>query len=52
MVLILEGFPYFVFPDKIKAYLTKLLDMNDSVLRIMGLLAMLAGLVFLYLGRT
>lgn len=52
MVLILEGLPYFVFPDKIKAYLTKLLDMNDSVLRIMGLLAMLAGLVFLYLGRT
>lgn len=52
MVLILEGLPYFVFPDKIKAYLTKLLDTNDSVLRIMGLLAMLAGLVFLFLGRT
>jgi hypothetical protein len=51
MVLILEGFPYFLFPDKIKAYLTKLLEMNDSVLRIMGLLAMLAGIGLLYLGR-
>jgi uncharacterized protein YjeT (DUF2065 family) len=52
MVCILEGLPYFVFPDKIKAYLTKLLDMPDSTLRAFGLLAMLTGLILLYIGRT
>jgi uncharacterized protein len=52
MVFILEGLPYFVVPDKIKAYLTKLLDTPDSTLRVFGLLAMLTGLIFLYIGRT
>jgi uncharacterized protein len=51
MVLILEGLPYFVFPDKIKAYLAKLLDMHDSNLRVIGLLSMVTGLLLLYLGR-
>ena len=51
MVLILEGLPYFVFPDKIKAYLAKLLDMQDSNLRVIGLLSMVTGLLLLYLGR-
>jgi uncharacterized protein len=51
MVLIIEGFPYFVFPDRLKAYLTKLLDIQDSTLRVMGLLAMLTGLLLLYYGR-
>lgn len=52
MVFILEGLPYFVFPDKIKTNLAKLLDMPDSTLRILGLLAMTTGLFLLYLGRT
>ncbi len=52
MVFILEGLPYFVFPEKIKAYLTKLLDMPDSALRTFGLFAMLTGLILLYIGRT
>lgn len=51
MVFIIEGLPYFLFPEKIKAYLMKLLDMPDSSLRIMGLLAMLTGLILLFLGR-
>jgi len=51
MVFIIEGLPYFLFPEKIKAYLMKLLGMTDSSLRIMGLLAMLTGLILLFLGR-
>ena len=52
MVFILEGLPYFVFPHKIKDYLSMLLDLPESTLRIMGLLAMATGLFILYLGRT
>ncbi len=52
MVLIIEGFPYFVFPEKVKVYLTRLLDIRDSLLRAFGLLAMLTGLLLLYFGRT
>jgi uncharacterized protein len=51
MVFILEGLPYFVFSDKIKAYLLKLLDIPDSTLRVLGLLAMATGLFLLYLER-
>jgi len=49
--LILEGLPYFTIPDKVKAYLKKILDIPDSILRIMGLTVMLMGLILLYLGR-
>ena len=52
MVFIVEGLPYFVFPEKIKAYLMKLIDIPDSSLRVLGLLAMLTGLILLFLGRT
>lgn len=52
MVFILEGLPYFVFPAKIKAYLLKLLDIPDSTLRVLGLLAVATGLFLLYFGRT
>ena len=50
MVFIIEGLPYFAFPEKIKAYLTRLLDVPDTTLRILGLLAMLAGLLLVYMG--
>jgi hypothetical protein len=52
MVFIVEGLPYFAFPEKIKAHLTKVLNIPDSTLRILGLAAMIAGLLLVYLGRT
>ena len=52
MVFILEGLPYFVFPHRIKEYLSMLLGMPDSTLRIMGALAVAMGLFLLYFGRT
>ena len=50
MVLIVEGLPYFAFPDKIKSYLRKLTDIPDTTLRIMGSIAVIVGLLLLYFG--
>lgn len=52
MVLIVEGLPYFAFPEKIKAYLAKISEVPDGTLRLIGLVSMIAGLVLLYFGRT
>lgn len=52
MVLIVEGLPYFAFPDKIKSYLRKLIDIPDTTLRIMGSFAVVAGLILVYLGTA
>jgi uncharacterized protein len=51
MVFIIEGIPYFLFPEKLKIYLTKMTTMPDSVLRFLGISAMIAGLILLYFGR-
>ncbi len=50
MVLIVEGLPYFAFPDKIKTYLLKLIDIPDTMLRIMGSIAVIIGLILVYFG--
>jgi uncharacterized protein len=52
MVFIIEGIPYFAFPDKVKSYIMKLQEMPDSILRVLGLSAIVTGLILLYLGRT
>jgi len=52
MVLILEGIPYFAFPDKLKSYLRKLTDIPDTTLRIMGAIAVIVGLIFVYFGTS
>jgi len=52
VVLIIEGLPYFAFPEKIKVFLLKLRDVPDSTLRIFGLLVMAIGLILVYFGRN
>jgi len=52
MVLILEGLPYFVLPDKMKAYLLKISDTPDRILRILGFFTVSLGLILLFLGRN
>lgn len=52
MVLIVEGLPYFAFPDKLKAYLRKLTDIPDATLRIMGSIAVIIGLILIYFGTA
>lgn len=50
MVFIVEGLPYFAFPEKIKTYLQKLQELPDSTLRAMGAAAVILGLFLVYLG--
>ena len=52
MVLILEGLPYFAFPEKIKPWLQKLMETSDSTLRGLGLGLMVFGLLMVYVGRN
>jgi len=52
MVLIIEGLPYFAFPEKIKSYLLKVHDTPEGTLRLLGLAAVIAGLALVYLGRN
>jgi uncharacterized protein YjeT (DUF2065 family) len=52
MVFIIEGLPYFAFPEKIKAYLMKLQEMPDLTLRLFGLSAIITGLFLVFFGRS
>jgi len=52
MVLIIEGLPYFTFPDKLKIYLSKLTEIPDSSLRILGVAAVVIGLLLVYFGNS
>jgi uncharacterized protein YjeT (DUF2065 family) len=52
MVFIIEGLPYFIFPEKLKIYLAKIITMPESTLRFLGISAMIIGLILLYFGRS
>ncbi len=49
LVFVLEGLPYFVFPEAMQRWLRQLLEMQPSQLRFMGLLAMAFGLFLCFL---
>lgn len=51
MVMIVEGIPYFVFPDRVKPWLQKIIETPDGSLRRIGLGVMAAGLLLVYFGR-
>jgi len=51
MVMIIEGIPYFGFPDKMKQMMQKILTIQDDALRKFGLVLMVVGLVIVYLGK-
>jgi uncharacterized protein YjeT (DUF2065 family) len=52
MVLVVEGLPYFAFPEKMKGWLARLLVIPDGHLRKVGLGLMALGLLFVAMGRT
>jgi len=52
MVFVIEGLPYVAFPEKVKAYLLKIQEMPDSTLRLLGLSAIIAGLILVYFGKS
>lgn len=51
MVMIVEGLPYFAFPEKMKRVITALLEMPQGGMRKFGFVLMLTGLFLVYLGR-
>ena len=51
MVMIIEGVPYFIFPDRMKPWLQKIIDTPDASLRRIGLGLMAAGLLLIYFVR-
>ena len=52
MVMIVEGLPYFAFPNRMKTWVKKVLEIPDRSLRRFGLVLMLLGLWLVYMGRT
>ena len=51
MVMIVEGAPYFIFPERIKPWLNMIIETPEATLRRIGLVLMVAGLLLVYIGR-
>lgn len=51
LLLIVEGLPYFAFPDKMKNWMKMIMEIPDSQLRVIGFFSMCAGLFLVYLFR-
>ena len=51
LVMIIEGLPYFAFPEKMKSWIQKILITPEGALRRLGLVLMSIGLLLVYLGR-
>lgn len=51
MVLIIEGLPYFTFPEKMKTLMEKIPQMPTYWLRAFGFTAIAIGLFIIYLSR-
>ncbi|HET6488403.1 MAG TPA: DUF2065 domain-containing protein [Syntrophales bacterium] len=52
MVLVLEGIPYFAFPEKVKSLYLKIQEIADVNLRVLGFLAIAFGLLLVYFGTS
>ncbi len=51
MVMIVEGLPYFIAPEKMQEWLKLLTEILPQSLRRTGLFLMVSGLLLVYLGR-
>ena len=51
MVMIIEGLPYFAFPEKMKFWIEKILELSAVTLRKFGFVLMLTGLFLIYMGK-
>jgi hypothetical protein len=52
MVMIIEGLPYFAFPEKMKFWIQKIAVTPDGSLRRFGFALMLLGLILVYFGKS
>ncbi len=51
MVMIVEGLPYFGFPQRMKEVMIRVLSIPDDALRKFGFFLMLIGLLLVYIGK-
>ena len=51
MVMIVEGLPYFMSPEKMKAWIMNLTTIPNRLLQRMGFALMIVGLILVFLGR-
>ncbi|MBU1626154.1 DUF2065 domain-containing protein [bacterium] len=51
MVFIIEGFPYFISPEKWKEAVAYILKVEGKTLRLVGLGMMVLGIILIYLGK-
>ncbi len=49
MVMIIEGLPYFAFPNKMKQMVSMVLGMEEAALRRFGFVLMVSGLFIVYM---
>ena len=49
LLLVVEGIPYFAFPDKMKNWMKMIQEVPDTQLRVIGFISMCAGLLITYL---
>lgn len=52
MVLVVEGIPYFLGPDKMRQVMQVVLEQDDRTLRIFGASIMIIGLLIVYFARS
>lgn len=52
MVMIVEGLPYFAFPEKMKIWIAKALELPLGSMRGLGLVLMLMGLLLVAISRS
>ena len=49
LIFILEGLPYLTFPDAMRKWLRQLMDMQPAQLRMVGLAAVVLGLLICFI---
>jgi len=52
MVLIVEGLPYFTFPEKMKSIMEKIPQIPTHWLRVFGIVSIAIGLLLIFLARN
>jgi uncharacterized protein YjeT (DUF2065 family) len=51
-IMVIEGLPYFLFPEKIKKFYKQIEISSAKILRLMGLIAIIIGLIIVYLVKS
>jgi len=52
MVMVVEGLPYFAFPEKMKLVIQKVIEMPEKTLQKYGFVLMLVGICLVYFGKS